>query len=42
VVAQLGQSGVAGPKGEREFRTLLQAEFKRWRMMIPKLGIKVE
>jgi tripartite-type tricarboxylate transporter receptor subunit TctC len=42
VVAQLGTSGVAGPKGADQFRTLLEGEFKRWRVLIPKLGIKVE
>ena len=42
VTAQLASSGVAGPKGAAEFRQLLDAEFKRWREFIPKLGIKVE
>jgi tripartite-type tricarboxylate transporter receptor subunit TctC len=42
VAAQLGTSGVAGPKGADEFRMLLDAEFKRWRVLIPKLGIKPE
>jgi len=39
---QLSSSGVAGPKGADDFRVLLDAEFKRWRALIPKLGIKVE
>jgi len=42
VVVQLSSSGVAGPKGADDFRVLLDAEFKRWRALIPKLGIKVE
>jgi tripartite-type tricarboxylate transporter receptor subunit TctC len=42
VVAQLSSSGVAGPKGADEFRALLDAEFKRWRVLIPKLGITGE
>ncbi len=42
VVAQLAASGVAGPKGAAEFKPVLDAEFKRWRELIPKLGIKPE
>jgi len=42
VVAQLSSSGVSGPKGADQFRALLDAEFKRWRVLIPKLGIKAE
>src|SRR6266545_24881 len=42
VTAQLAASGVAGPKGAAEFKLLLDAEFKRWRELIPKLGIKAE
>jgi tripartite-type tricarboxylate transporter receptor subunit TctC len=42
VAAQLAASGVAGPKGAAEFKTLLDAEFKRWPVLIPKLGIKPE
>ena len=42
VVAQLAASGVAGPKGAAEFKVLLDAEFKRWSVLIPKLGIKGE
>src|SRR5215813_6921945 len=42
VVTQLAASGVAGPKGAAEFRSILDAEFRRWRELIPKLGIKPE
>jgi tripartite-type tricarboxylate transporter receptor subunit TctC len=42
VVAQLAVSGVAGPQGAGELRTLLNSEFKRWPALIPKLGIKAE
>jgi tripartite-type tricarboxylate transporter receptor subunit TctC len=42
IVAQLAVSGVAGPKGARELQALLDAEFKRWPVLIPKLGIKTE
>jgi tripartite-type tricarboxylate transporter receptor subunit TctC len=42
VTAQLALSGVAGPKGARELKTLLDTEFKRWPVLIPKLGIKPE
>jgi tripartite-type tricarboxylate transporter receptor subunit TctC len=42
VVAQLAASGVAHPKGSAEFRLLLDAEFKKWPALIPKLGIKAE
>ena len=42
VTAQLAASGVAGPKGASELQTLLDAEFKRWPILIPKLGIKPE
>ena len=42
ITAQLAVSGVAGPKGARELQTLLDAEFKRWPLLIPKLGIKTE
>jgi tripartite-type tricarboxylate transporter receptor subunit TctC len=42
ITAQLVVSGVAGPKGARELQTLLDAEFKRWPLLIPKLGIKTE
>jgi tripartite-type tricarboxylate transporter receptor subunit TctC len=42
VTTQLAASGVAGPKSARELQTLLDAEFKRWPVLIPKLGIKPE
>ena len=42
VATQLAASGVAGPKGAAEFSRMLDAEFKRWRELIPKLGIKPE
>jgi len=42
ITAQLAVSGVAGPKGALELQTLLDAEFKRWPLLIPKLGIKTE
>jgi tripartite-type tricarboxylate transporter receptor subunit TctC len=42
VAAQLAVSGVAGPKGASELRALMDSEFKRWPVLIPKLGIKPE
>lgn len=42
IIAQLAVSGVAGPKDARELQTLLDTEFKRWPVLIPKLGIKTE
>jgi tripartite-type tricarboxylate transporter receptor subunit TctC len=42
VTAQLASSGVAGPKGAAEFKVLLDAEFARWRALIPKLGVKAD
>ena len=42
VTAQLAVSGVAGPKSASELKTLLDSEFKRWPVLIPKLGIKPE
>jgi tripartite-type tricarboxylate transporter receptor subunit TctC len=39
VTAHLAASG---PKSARELQTLLDAEFKRWPVLIPKLGIKPE
>jgi tripartite-type tricarboxylate transporter receptor subunit TctC len=42
ISAQLAVSGVSGPKGARELQTLLDTEFKRWPVLIPKLGIKTE
>ena len=42
VAAQLAASGVAGTKGAAEFKRLLDAEFEKWPVLIPKLGIKPE
>jgi tripartite-type tricarboxylate transporter receptor subunit TctC len=42
IAAQLAVSGVAGPKGAGELKALLDSEFKRWPILIPKLGIKPE
>jgi tripartite-type tricarboxylate transporter receptor subunit TctC len=42
IAAQLAISGVAGPKGASELKTLMDSEFKRWPVLIPKLGIKPE
>jgi tripartite-type tricarboxylate transporter receptor subunit TctC len=42
VAAQLAVSGVAGSKGAGELKTLLDLEFKRWPVLIPKLSIKPE
>ncbi len=39
VMAQFAASGVAGPKGAAEFKHMLDAEFKKWPVLIPKLGI---
>jgi tripartite-type tricarboxylate transporter receptor subunit TctC len=42
VMTQLAASGVAGPKGATEFKTLLDAELRRWPPLIARLGIKAE
>jgi tripartite-type tricarboxylate transporter receptor subunit TctC len=42
IVAQLAASGITGPKDAAAFKVLLDAEFKRWSVLIPKLGIKPE
>ena len=42
VMTQLAASGVAGPKGATEFKTLLDAELKKWPPLIARLGIKAE
>src|SRR5262249_15296023 len=42
VVTQLAASGVAGPKGAAEFGRMLDAEFRRWRELIPQLGMNAE
>ena len=39
VVKQLALSGVANPKGTADFRALLNAEYKRWPAILPKIGI---
>jgi tripartite-type tricarboxylate transporter receptor subunit TctC len=35
----LAPSGVAGPKGTAEFQAVLDADFKKWPALLPKLGI---
>lgn len=42
ITAQLAISGVANPKGAKGLQTVLDAEFKKWPVLIPKLGIKIE
>jgi tripartite-type tricarboxylate transporter receptor subunit TctC len=42
IAAQLALSGLADPRGRDEFQALLATEFKRWRELIPGLGIKLE
>jgi hypothetical protein len=42
VMTQLAASGVAGPKGASEFKTLLDAELRKWPPLIARLGIKAE
>src|SRR5262249_42583192 len=42
VAAQLAMSGLVDPQGSEQFRPFLAAEFKRWRELIPRLGIKLE
>ena len=42
VVKQLAVSGVANPKSTAEFRAVLDAEFKRWPALLPKLGISIQ
>jgi tripartite-type tricarboxylate transporter receptor subunit TctC len=42
IATQLAISGVANPKGSRELKAVVEAELKRWSVMIPKLGIKTE
>jgi tripartite-type tricarboxylate transporter receptor subunit TctC len=39
VVKQLATSGVADPKGTAELQAILDADFKRWPALLPKLGI---
>jgi tripartite-type tricarboxylate transporter receptor subunit TctC len=42
VAAQLARSGVADPKGAAELRTMLDAEFRKWPVLLPRLGIRPE
>ena len=39
VVKQLATSGVADPKGTMELQAILDADFKKWPALLPKLGI---
>jgi tripartite-type tricarboxylate transporter receptor subunit TctC len=39
VVKQLATSGVADPKGTAELQKILDADFKRWPALLPKLGM---
>jgi tripartite-type tricarboxylate transporter receptor subunit TctC len=39
VEKQLATSGVAGPKGAAELQAILDADFKKWPALLPKLGI---
>jgi tripartite-type tricarboxylate transporter receptor subunit TctC len=39
VAKQLALSGVANPKGTADFRAVLDAEYKRWPAILPRLGI---
>jgi tripartite-type tricarboxylate transporter receptor subunit TctC len=42
VSAQLETSGVSGATGTKDFQALLDAEFKKWPVIIDKLGIKLQ
>jgi tripartite-type tricarboxylate transporter receptor subunit TctC len=42
VVKQLATSGVAGPKGTAELQAILDADFKKWPVLLPKLGITAQ
>jgi tripartite-type tricarboxylate transporter receptor subunit TctC len=42
VVQQLATSGVADPKGTAELRAILDADFKKWPSLLPKLGITAQ
>jgi tripartite-type tricarboxylate transporter receptor subunit TctC len=42
VVKQLATSGVADPKGTAELRAILNADFKKWPALLPKLGITAQ
>jgi len=40
VAPRLAVAGMANPKGAREFKALLDVEFKKWPVLLPKLGIQ--
>jgi tripartite-type tricarboxylate transporter receptor subunit TctC len=42
VAAQLAMSGVADPKGARELQAVLDADFKKWPVLLPQLGLRPE
>jgi tripartite-type tricarboxylate transporter receptor subunit TctC len=42
VAAQLALSGVANPQGADALAAVLDAEFKKWPLLLPKLGIHME
>jgi tripartite-type tricarboxylate transporter receptor subunit TctC len=42
VSAQLETSGVSGATGTTDFQALLDTEFKKWPVIIDKLGIKLQ
>jgi tripartite-type tricarboxylate transporter receptor subunit TctC len=42
VVRQLATSGVADPKGTAALQAILDADFKRWPALLPKLGITAQ
>jgi tripartite-type tricarboxylate transporter receptor subunit TctC len=42
VAAQLALSGVANPQGAGALAAVLDAEFKKWPLLLPKLGIRME
>jgi tripartite-type tricarboxylate transporter receptor subunit TctC len=42
VAALLAMSGVADPKGARELQAVLDADFKKWPLLLPQLGIRPE
>jgi tripartite-type tricarboxylate transporter receptor subunit TctC len=42
VVKQLATSGVADPKGTADLQAILDADFKKWPSLLPKLGITAQ
>lgn len=42
VAKQLATSGVANPKGSAELQAMLAIEFKKWPVLLPKLGITAQ